>query len=188
MTQIGLADTALRDTPAAAVVAPPTDDPTWWRDAVIYEVYPRSFADADGDGTGDLAGVRSRLGYLRDLGVDAIWFTPWYASPLADGGYDVADYRAIDPVFGTLAEAEGLIADALAVGIRTIVDVVPNHVSDRHRWFQEALAAGPGSPERARFWFRPGRGPNGERDAHRLALQLLGHHMDPDHRRRRHTR
>ena len=100
-------------------------------------------------------------GYLRDLGVDAIWFTPWYASPLADGGYDVADYRAIDPVFGTLREAEGLIADALAIGIRTIVDVVPNHVSDRHRWFQEALAAGPGSPERARFWFRPGRGADG---------------------------
>ena len=125
-------------------------------------MYPRSFADANGDGTGDLAGVRSRLGYLRDLGVDAIWFTPWYVSPLADGGYDVADYRAIDPVFGRLEEAEGLIADALAMGIRTIVDVVPNHVSDQHAWFQAALAASPGSPERARFWFRPGRGPNGD--------------------------
>jgi alpha-glucosidase len=134
----------------------------WWRSAVIYEVYVRSFADGNGDGVGDLAGVRSRLPYLRDLGVDAIWFTPWYVSPLADGGYDVADYRAIDPAFGTLAEAEQLIDEALALGIRTIVDIVPNHVSDRHTWFQAALAAGPGSPERRRFWFRPGRGARGE--------------------------
>jgi alpha-glucosidase len=142
-------------------VAPPDDDPGWWRDAVIYEVYPRSFADANGDGVGDIAGIRSRLGYLRDLGVDAIWITPWYVSPLADGGYDVADYRAIDPRFGSLDEAEALIADALALGIRTIIDVVPNHVSDEHPWFREALAAGPGSPERARFWFHPGKGPDG---------------------------
>jgi alpha-glucosidase len=144
-------------------VAPPEDDPGWWRDAVIYEVYPRSFADANGDGIGDIAGIRSRLGYLRDLGVDAIWITPWYVSPLADGGYDVADYRAIDPRFGTLEEAEGLIAEALELGIRTIIDVVPNHVSDEHPWFQAALAAGPGSPERARFWFHPGKGPDGSR-------------------------
>jgi alpha-glucosidase len=142
------------------VVHPPTD-PAWWRDAVIYEVYVRSFADGDGDGTGDLAGVRSRLPYLRDLGVDALWFTPWYASPLADGGYDVADYRAIDPAFGTLSEAEALIAEALELGIRTVVDVVPNHVSDQHPWFRAALAAGPGSPERSRFWFHPGTGPDG---------------------------
>ena len=134
----------------------------WWRDAVIYEIYPRSYADGNGDGTGDLAGVRSRLGHLVELGVDAIWFTPWYASPLADGGYDVADYRRIDPAFGTLADAEALIAEARALGIRTIVDVVPNHVSDQHPWFQAALAAAPGSPERARFWFRPGRGPGGD--------------------------
>ncbi len=133
--------------------APATDDPDWWRSAVIYQIYPRSFADGNGDGTGDLAGVRSRLGYLRDLGVDAIWFTPWYASPLADGGYDVSDYRAIHPDFGTLAEAELLIREALDLGIRTIVDIVPNHVSDQHPWFQAALAAGPGSPERERFWF-----------------------------------
>jgi alpha-glucosidase len=133
----------------------------WWRDAVIYQIYPRSFADGNGDGTGDLAGVRQHLPYLRDLGVDAIWFTPWYVSPLADGGYDVADYRAIDPAFGTLAEAERLIAEARELGIRTIVDVVPNHISDRHAWFQAALAAAPGSPERARFWFRPGRGADG---------------------------
>jgi alpha-glucosidase len=139
----------------------PRDDPTWWRSAVIYQVYVRSFADANGDGTGDLAGVRSRLPYLRDLGADAIWFTPWYVSPLADGGYDVADYRAIDPAFGTLAEAEALIADALALGIRTIIDIVPNHVSDQHPWFRSALDAGPGSTERERFWFRPGRGDDG---------------------------
>ena len=137
-------------------------DAEWWRSAVIYQVYPRSFADGNGDGTGDLAGVRQRLGYLRDLGVDAIWFTPWYVSPLADGGYDVADYRAIDPQFGTLAEAEALIAEARALGIRTIVDVVPNHVSSEHVWFREALAAGPGSPERERFWFADGKGPGGD--------------------------
>jgi alpha-glucosidase len=134
----------------------------WWRDAVIYEVYPRSFADGNGDGIGDLAGVREKLPYLVDLGVDAMWFTPWYRSPLADGGYDVADYRAIDPAFGTLEEAETLIGAAAAVGIRTIVDVVPNHVSDQHAWFQAALASAPGSPERARFWFHPGRGPHGD--------------------------
>jgi alpha-glucosidase len=139
----------------------PADD--WWRSAVIYQIYPRSFADGNGDGTGDLAGVRSRLGYLRDLGVDAIWYTPWYASPLADGGYDVRDYRTIDPAFGTLADAEALIAEARELGIRTIVDVVPNHISSEHEWFQAALAAGPGSPERERFWFHDGQGPDGER-------------------------
>jgi alpha-glucosidase len=106
--------------------------------------------------------VRARLPYLRDLGIDAIWFTPWYPSPMADGGYDVADYRDIDPTFGTLAEAEQLIDEAAAVGLRIIVDVVPNHCSDRHRWFRDALAAAPGSTERARFWFRPGRGEQGE--------------------------
>ncbi|GIG22907.1 alpha-glucosidase [Cellulomonas chitinilytica] len=142
--------------------AQPETDAQWWRGAVIYQVYPRSFADGNGDGTGDIAGVRARLPYLRDLGVDAIWVTPWYVSPLADGGYDVADYRAIDPAFGTLAEAEELIAEALALGIRTIIDVVPNHVSDQHAWFRAALAAGPGSPERERFWFHPGKGEHGE--------------------------
>jgi alpha-glucosidase len=150
------------DPSKTAVVSPSTDDPNWWRSAVVYQIYIRSFADGDGDGTGDIAGVRSRLGYLRDLGVDAIWFTPWYTSPLADGGYDVADYRTINPSFGELAEAEALIREALELGIRTIIDVVPNHVSDQHPWFQAALAAGPGSPERERFWFRDGRGPNGD--------------------------
>ncbi|HEY7131125.1 MAG TPA: alpha-amylase family glycosyl hydrolase, partial [Candidatus Limnocylindrales bacterium] len=139
----------------------PDRDPRWWRTAVIYEIYPRSFADGNGDGTGDLAGVRSRLPYLRDLGIDAIWFTPWYVSPLVDGGYDVADYRAIDPAFGTLEEAEALIAEARSFGIRTIVDVVPNHVSSAHPWFRAALASPAGSVERSRFWFHPGRGDDG---------------------------
>ena len=134
-------------------IAPSTEDVDWWRRAVIYEVYVRSFADGDGDGTGDLEGLRSRLPYLAALGVDAIWITPWYASPLADGGYDVSDYRAIHPDFGTLTQAETLIAEALELGIRTVIDIVPNHLSDRHPWFQAALEAGPGSPERERFWF-----------------------------------
>jgi alpha-glucosidase len=134
----------------------------WWRSAVIYQVYPRSFADGNGDGTGDIAGLRSRLGHLAGLGVDALWLSPWYVSPLADGGYDVADYRDIDPAFGTLDEAEALIREAHTQGLRVIVDLVPNHCSDRHPWFQAALAAGPGAPERELFHFRAGRGPNGE--------------------------
>jgi alpha-glucosidase len=152
-------------TPASRALVPATGglgNDQWWRDAVIYQVYVRSFADANGDGIGDLAGVRAKLPYLRDLGVDAMWFTPWYASPMADGGYDVADYRAIDPAFGSLAEAEKLIGEALELGIRTIIDIVPNHVSDQHPWFKAALAAAPGSAERARFWFHPGRGANGD--------------------------
>ena len=133
----------------------------WWRDAVVYQVYVRSFADASGDGVGDLAGVRERLPYLGELGVDALWFSPWYPSPMADSGYDISDYRSIDPAFGTLREAERLIAEARELGIRTIVDIVPNHVSKEHPWFRAALASPPGSPERARFWFRPGSGPEG---------------------------
>ncbi|WP_372472326.1 glycoside hydrolase family 13 protein [Jidongwangia harbinensis] len=127
----------------------------WWRDAVIYQVYPRSFADGDGDGIGDIAGIRRRLGHLSDLGVDAIWMSPWYPSPMADAGYDVADFRDIDPVFGTLAEAEALITEAHAAGLRMIVDIVPNHVSSAHPWFRKALAD-PRAPERDLFWFRPG--------------------------------
>ena len=146
-------------TPAAQAL--PAHEPAthqWWRDAVVYQVYVRSFADANGDGIGDLAGVRARLRYLRDLGVDALWFNPWYPSPLADAGYDIADYRSIDPDFGTLEEAVQLIAEARELGLRTIVDIVPNHVSDQHPWFQSALASPPGSAERARFWFRPSDG------------------------------
>ncbi|WP_326821975.1 glycoside hydrolase family 13 protein [Streptosporangium sp. NBC_01756] len=134
----------------------------WWRDAVIYQVYVRSFADGNGDGIGDLLGVRSRLRYLADLGVDAIWLTPFYTSPMADFGYDVADYRDVDPIFGSLADARALIDDAHRHGLRVIFDVVPNHTSDRHMWFQQAVAAGPGSPERERYIFRQGKGENGE--------------------------
>ncbi|MFJ7331668.1 glycoside hydrolase family 13 protein [Streptomyces sp. NPDC101116] len=133
----------------------------WWRSAVIYQVYIRSFADGNGDGVGDIAGIRSRLPYLKSLGVDAIWINPWYKSPMADHGYDVADFREIDPVFGTVADAERLIEEAHALGIRVIPDIVPNHTSDRHAWFRAALAAGPGSAERERYVFRAGRGPDG---------------------------
>jgi alpha-glucosidase len=126
----------------------------WWRDAVIYQVYVRSFADGDGDGVGDLPGVRSRLPYLADLGVDAVWLTPFYASPMADGGYDVADYRAVDPLFGTLHDAAALIHDAHELGLRVIVDIVPNHTSDQHEWFRAGL--------RDRYNFRPGKGSHGE--------------------------
>jgi alpha-glucosidase len=134
----------------------------WWRDAVIYQVYIRSFADGNGDGVGDLLGIRTRLPYLRALGVDAVWITPFYASPMADGGYDVAEHREVDPLFGTLGDAEALIAEAHRHGIRIIVDIVPNHTSAAHRWFREALAAAPGDPARERYIFRPGRGAHGE--------------------------
>ncbi|MER6067617.1 glycoside hydrolase family 13 protein [Streptomyces sp. NPDC001817] len=134
----------------------------WWRDAVIYQVYPRSFADGNGDGMGDLPGIRSRLPYLKKLGVDAVWLSPFYASPQADAGYDVADYRAVDPMFGTLTDADDLVREAHALGLRVIVDVVPNHCSDQHEWFKQALREGPGSPLRGRFHFRPGKGANGE--------------------------
>jgi alpha-glucosidase len=135
-----------------------TTQQSWSRDAVIYQVYVRSFADGDGDGVGDLIGITSRLDYIAELGVDAVWLTPFYPSPMADGGYDVADYRGVDPRFGTLADFDKLLVEAHARGLRVIIDIVPNHCSSAHPWFQAALAAGPGSPERARFHFRQSTG------------------------------
>ncbi|KJL32463.1 alpha-amylase family glycosyl hydrolase [Microbacterium oxydans] len=134
----------------------------WWRSAVIYQIYPRSFADASGDGIGDLPGVTSRLDALQELGVDAIWLSPFMTSPQHDAGYDVADYRDVDPLFGTLADFDEMLAEAHARGIRVVVDLVPNHSSSQHAWFQAALKAAPGSPERARYIFRDGKGENGE--------------------------
>ena len=166
----------------------PNSASEWWRSAVIYQVYIRSFADSDGDGLGDINGIRSRLPHLVDLGVDAIWINPWYPSPMADAGYDVSNYRDVEPRFGTLAEAQCLIDEAHALGLRVLLDIVPNHTSDRHPWFVEALTAGsrpegvgrPGEhqsaaaehspnmtagsrPEaRARYLFAEGRGEDGE--------------------------
>jgi alpha-glucosidase len=134
----------------------------WWRSAVIYQVYPRSFSDSDGDGLGDLPGVTRRLPALRELGVDAVWLSPFYTSPQNDAGYDVADYCDVDPRFGTLDDFDELMGVAHRLELRVIVDLVPNHTSDRHQWFQEALAAEEGSPERARYLFRDGKGRHGD--------------------------
>lgn len=141
---------------------PPRDERLWWRDSVTYQIYIRSFADANGDGKGDVAGIISRLPYLKKLGVDAIWITPWYPSPQKDHGYDVADFMDIEPDYGTLTDAKKLIEQSHKLGIRLLVDIVPNHCSDQHKWFQEALAAKPGSKERDRFIFRDGKGENGD--------------------------
>jgi alpha-glucosidase len=134
----------------------------WWRHAAVYQIYVRSFADSNGDGIGDLPGITARLPYVKSLGVDAIWLTPFYTSPQHDHGYDVADYRDVDRLFGTLEDADRLIARAHGLGLKVIVDLVPNHTSWDHAWFRAALAAGPGSPERARYLFRTGRGEHGE--------------------------
>ncbi len=146
----------------------------WWRTAVVYQVYPRSFADANGDGIGDLKGIISRADYLKNLGVDAVWMSPFYPSELADGGYDVANYRDVDPKIGTLEEFDQLIHEFHERNIRVIVDIVPNHTSDQHPWFQEALAAEPGSPARERYIFRDGRGEHGE-----LPPSDLASHFSP---------
>lgn len=151
-------ETSLRTGP---IVHSPSAGTEWWRQAVIYQIYPRSWADADGDGLGDLPGITSRLEHLAALGVDAVWVSPFYVSPMKDAGYDVTDYRDVDPIFGTLDDADAFIARAHELGLRVIVDLVPNHSSDQHEWFQQALAAGPGSPERERYLFRDGSGPDG---------------------------
>lgn len=142
--------------------SPSSPSPPWWRSAVVYQVYVRSFADGDGDGIGDLHGIIERLDHLAALGVDALWLTPSYPSPQIDHGYDVADYFDIDPMFGDLAAFDQLIVDARHLGIKVLMDVVPNHCSSQHEWFQAALRASPGSPERRRFYFRDGRGEHGE--------------------------
>jgi len=134
----------------------------WWRTAVIYQVYPRSFADSNGDGIGDLPGIAARLDALVELGVDAVWLSPFFTSPQRDGGYDVADYTDVDPLFGTLDDFDALLARAHALSLKVIIDLVPNHSSSELPWFRAALAAGPGSPERARYLFRDGLGADGE--------------------------
>jgi len=134
----------------------------WWRQAVIYQVYPRSFADLNGDGVGDLAGITSRLDALAELGIDAIWLSPFMSSPQKDAGYDVSDYCDVDPLFGDLGDFDRLLEEAHRRSIRVIIDLVPNHSSDRHPWFQQALEGAPGGPERDRYLFREGRGEHGE--------------------------
>jgi alpha-glucosidase len=133
----------------------------WWRNASVYQIYVRSFTDANGDGIGDLAGITKRLPYIASLGVDAIWLNPCFPSPQRDHGYDVSDYFDIEPDYGNLSDFDDLIAAAHQHGLRVLLDVVPNHCSRDHQWFLDAVAAGPGSPERDRFWFRPGKGPDG---------------------------
>ena len=139
-----------------------SDPALWWKQAVVYQVYPRSFKDTTGSGLGDIKGVTEKIGYLKDLGVDAIWLSPFYPSQLADGGYDVDDYRNVDPKLGTMDDFDELAATAHAAGLKIVVDIVPNHSSNLHAWFKAALAAEPGSPERDRYIFRDGRGENGE--------------------------
>ena len=134
----------------------------WWRSGVIYQVYPRSFRDSNGDGMGDLEGITLGLPKLRELGIDAVWLSPFYRSPQKDAGYDVSDYRDVDPLFGTLADFDQMLERAHNLGLRVMIDLVPNHTSDQHEWFQKALAAKPGSPERDYYHFKDGRGQNGE--------------------------
>jgi alpha-glucosidase len=138
-------------------------DAEWWRQAVVYQIYPRSFADSDGNGLGDLRGITSRVSYLAALGVDAVWLSPFYPSALADGGYDVDDYRDVDPRLGTLADFDEMTARLHARKIKVVVDIVPNHTSNRHAWFRAAVAAPAGSPARDRYIFRDGLGPDGSR-------------------------
>ncbi len=134
----------------------------WWRSAVIYQIYPRSFADSNGDGMGDLPGITSRLNSLAALGIDAIWLSPFMRSPQKDAGYDVSDYRDVDPLFGTLEDFDAMVTRAHELSIRVLVDLVPNHTSDQHAWFQAALSSDPGSAERNFYHFKDGKGEHGE--------------------------
>ena len=143
-----------------AVRANPDKGENWWRDAVIYEIYMRSVADESGDGIGDLPGIVSRVPYLSSLGIDALWLTPFYPSPQADNGYDISDFYNIDPLFGTLEDFDCLVTRAHEHGIKVIIDLVPNHTSDEHPWFQEALRSPAGSAARNRYLFRDGQGDN----------------------------
>ncbi|HEX5729929.1 glycoside hydrolase family 13 protein [Microbacterium sp.] len=153
--------TSVDESPTSAF--DPKHDPPWWRQAVVYQIYPRSFADSNGDGIGDIPGITSRVDYLAKLGIDAVWLSPFYPSELADGGYDVADYRDVDPRLGTLADFDELVAALHAHTLRVVIDIVPNHTSDQHVWFQEALRAGPGSAARDRYIFRDGTGLDGSK-------------------------
>ena len=137
-------------------------DANWWRQAAIYQIYPRSFKDSNGDGIGDLKGITSQVPYLKSLSLDAVWLSPFYPSALADGGYDVDDYRNVDPKLGTLEDFDEMLQALHVAGIRVFVDIVPNHSSNLHQWFIDALNSEPGSPERARYIFRDGKGKNGE--------------------------
>jgi alpha-glucosidase len=139
-----------------------TSGSEWWRSGVIYQIYPRSFADANGDGIGDLKGIEQKLDSLAALGIDAVWLSPFFKSPQKDGGYDVADYIDVDPLFGTLNDFDSMLAKAHSLGIRVMIDLVPNHTSDQHQWFQKAVASEPGSPERKFYHFKDGLGENGE--------------------------
>ena len=150
------------------------DQRPWWASAVFYQIYPRSYADGNGDGTGDLIGIRERLDHLVDLGVDAVWISPFYRSPMIDGGYDVADPCDVDPLFGTLADFDELLAAAHQRGLKVTIDIVPNHFSIEHRWFQAVLQGGPETPERELFIIRPGRGPGGEQPPNNWPSQFGG--------------
>ncbi len=156
--------TESRSPAATANTTDTADSSDWWRTSVTYQMYIRSFADADGDGLGDVEGMRSRLPYLAELGVDAVWINPWYPSPQADGGYDVADYRDVEPAFGTLDDGQRFIDDAHAHGIRVILDIVPNHTSDQHAWFRRR-AGRPSRLTRARPLHLPARSRRGRRSA-----------------------
>lgn len=140
----------------------PTAGSEWWRSGIIYQIYPRSFADHNGDGMGDLKGITNRLPKLKELGIDAVWLSPFYKSPQKDAGYDVSDYRGVDPLFGDLNDFDQMLERAHELGLRVMIDLVPNHSSDQHEWFQRALKAKPNSPERSYYHFKDGNGKDGE--------------------------